>query len=759
MDEKHKIAKERFEEAISAVSYQREMIREALAFSNPADPQQWSAEAARARKLAKRPLFVYDRTNQYINNTVNQYRQSKLSIETMPVDDKSDSHTSQVIDGILRHVEHRCRAWIARETAVDHMVRAGIGYTVVVPELVGDQTELAIKRVIDPCSVVFDPDCQEPDGLGAEFAFWCESVGEKKFKAKYGDKTSPASWNIDNANVWRDQDTIVIANYFELIERKETILRFEIDGRELVFTEPQYLELAQSLGYPPGPVQVDSRMVKRVKWSKMTGYETLEETEIMSGHIPVVPYVGDELLVDGRLYRSGLTKKMMASQISYNMTRNLEVEFMAKQPKAPMMVAAAAVGNYAEEWANLNTGAPAYLLYDHVDEQGNPIPTPSQLNPAPLPTGFQYLGNKELADMEASAGIFQPNLGKPGAVMSGRAKLADKAEGDTNTFHYQDNAARSLLQEGRILVDMLPHYYRERKIARILGADGKPESVQLRPGSGQTVRDGKKVLSIDLEASKYDVRIKEGAKSSTQREEAVFALQEVLKSNAILAPALVSPLLKLMDIPDAEKYAAMALAMSPPEVQKVAAEFEDDAPQVPPEAQAEIMQLSQQVQEAQSIIQEAQAAVEEAKAEAEAAKQALNEMRATKQIEAARLELDGMKLDFEIEKAALEHETRQAESEKIDAKTSEEAKTAEDASNVAIAEATEIILESNDQVLQAVQQIALQKPVSKTIAMENDENGLPVAAVVTETLASGETTTKRIQFSQDSNGLPTMASI
>ncbi|MGL6348966.1 MAG: portal protein, partial [Aeromonas sp.] len=398
MDEKHKIAKERFEEACQAHQHQRDMMREALAFSNPADPQQWDSKIARERQLAKRPSMVYDRTNQYICNTVNQYRQSKLSIETMPVDDNSDSHTSQVIDGILRHIEHRCRAWIARETAVDHMVRAGAGYTVVLPEQVGDQVELSIKRVLDPTSVLIDPDCTEPDGLGAGFGVWCESVGVKKFKATWGEKTAPADWNIDNGALWRDHDSIIIANYFELIERKETILKFQHEGREYSFTEAQYMELAQELGYPPGPVMVESRPVKRVRWSKMTGYETLEETEIMCGHIPIVPYVGDELLVDGRLYRSGLVKKLMSSQISYNMTRNLEVEFMSKQPKAPMMVPAAAVSQYTDEWAKLNSGSPAYLLYEHLDEQGNPIPAPQQLNPAPLPAGYQYLGNKELAD-------------------------------------------------------------------------------------------------------------------------------------------------------------------------------------------------------------------------------------------------------------------------------------------------------------------------------------------------------------------------
>lgn len=758
----HKEARERYEDACSVLAYQRDMMREALRFSAPAAPEQWTPEELKARGSRKnpRPALVFDRSNQYIYNVVNQYRQNKIGTETMPVDGGADSKTAQVYDGIIKHIEYQSRASIARETAADHMVRCGQGWTVILPVVATDGSiDIAYKRVIDPLSCIIDPSCTEPDGLGAKWGYWTHTISEKEFERKYGKKADKTEFSTDKSFLWFGEKEITLANSFEVSERKKTRLLVDIDGQERTYSPEQYTEIAQKLGYEPIILSANEVPQKYVKWCLLGGNEILEESEISCQHLPIVPYVGDEIMVDGRVYRSGMVHKLMSGQRLYNHILNLKLEFLARQPKAPFIAPAQAIAPYQNEWASLNDGNPSVLPWQHIDASGKEIPGPQKLEPSPMPQAFLNLEDSAVQVMEASIGMFQPNLGKPGAAVSGKAKLADKNEGDTNTFNYQDNAIRSAVQEGRILVDMIPNYYREKKIARIIGEDNRPSTVQLAFGSGGPKTQGKKVLSVDLDAGRYDVRAVEGAKSTTQREEAAQALTEIMQANQVASAALGPALVKLLDIPDADKYSKMMMALAPPEVQKAAAEFENESAEVPPQVMAEMQMLQQQAQEMQMMLQEAQQALQEADEKIQAAESALKELQANKAIEAARLELDAVKLDLEIERAATGHEF---ERDKFGVEQSirELEKNEREEKEGAGEEQMQALLQSNAELAEKIDQLTAIEtaPKKKEIRIEQDELGLPARAVITETVGD-QTTTNVVEFNKDDAGLPVAAEI
>src|SRR5690606_11188563 len=83
-------------------------------------------------------------------------------------------------------------------------------------------------------------------------------------------------------------------------------------------------------------------------------------------------------------------------------------------------------------------------------------------------------------DMKAIMGLYDASLGARSNETSGRAIMARQREGDTSTFHFQDNMARAIRHTGRILIDLIPKVYNAERIIRILGEDGAASVVPLK---------------------------------------------------------------------------------------------------------------------------------------------------------------------------------------------------------------------------------------------------------------------------------------
>jgi hypothetical protein len=740
----HQRALERYEDAKEAVRKQHERMREDLRFSNPSDPQQWPQEALDARK--GRVCLTLDRTNQYIVQIVNEARKGRPGITTMPADSKGDIEVAKRLDGIIRHIEYRSRAAIAYDTAIEHAARCGLGWVRVVPEVVRPETnhqEVTIKRVHDPLSIVLDPDSTEPDGSDARFGFAETMMSKRAFKAAFP-KASEASWQGDAAsNRWATEDGILVCEYQVVEEAKKNhIVIGSPEGDEIDLTEDDYHELSQAIGYQPPVIRTFMGVERSVKWCKLNGNEVLEETTFPAKFIGFVPVVGFELWVDGERDLCGLTRRMMEAQRAYNYERSALVEAVALQPKAPVMVPIDAVIGHEKHWDQLNTGAPARLPYNHVGEDGNPIPPPTRLAPPTFPVAFAQGGQLALADLEGALGMFQSNLGAPNNSSSGKQERERKEQGATATFHFVDNLSRSIEQVGRIVVDMIPNLYDTKRQARILGIDGKNDQVDIDPSGPAIKKQGGKVVSINPAAGSYDVRVVAGTNYTTQRAEAAERIAEILQASPMVAPALLPALIKLQDWPEAEKISRMLLAMAPPEVQQIANEGEDGEEPMPPQAQAAIRQLEQQAQQMGQMLDAGEQELQRLTAENE-------QLKADKSIEAQRLQLDQQGAQIEAQKAQADAAIRayEAQTERLVAERepAEGEQPQQQAEPQAAAPQTTILamggsdstvealaaslMQSQEQIQQALEGLAAATMAPRAITLQRDEQGRPQGAV------------------------------
>ena len=72
-----------------------------------------------------------------------------------------------------------------------------------------------------------------------------------------------------------------------------------------------------------------------------------------------------------------------------------------------------------------------------------------------------------------------PSLGARSNETSGRAILARQREGDVSSFHFSDNQVRAIRHTGRVIIDLLPHFYDTARVVRVRGEDGTERSVPI----------------------------------------------------------------------------------------------------------------------------------------------------------------------------------------------------------------------------------------------------------------------------------------
>lgn len=763
-------AREEYADAREAVREQHERFRADLRFSNPAEPEQWDDYAKVARK--GRPMLTLDRTNQYIAQVVNDSRQNKPSIQTLPADSRADIEVAKRLNGIIRHIEYTSRAAIAYDTAIELSARVGQGWIRVLPKVVRSETneqEITIARVHDPMSICLDPNSVEPDGCDAMYGFAESTLTDKAFSRMYP-KAKKASWDSEG---WFGDDAIRIAEQFRIYEEKQNRITIRgPQGNQMTVSEDEYWKLAALTGMKPEVLGTFIAKTRKVKWRKLSGVEVLEETEFPSQWVPLIPVLGYELWVEGKRYLCGMVRRMMDGQRLHNYEASAQTEALMVQPKAPFLVSTRALEGNEKEWRSLNSGNPPYLPWNDVDTDNPgapPVTPPQRLSPPAFPAAFNNGNTRGSMEMEASVGMSKSNLGQPSNAVSGRAKLADQREGDTANFHYIDNLRRSMEHMGRIIVDMIPKIYDTERQAKIMGEDGEQSAVQINPNMPNPVaKQGGKVVAINPGVGTYDVRVKVGPSFASLREETAANLTELSRGNPQLGAALAPLLVKMSDLPEADKISRVAIAMLPPNVQQVYNEDDSDS-EIPAGVKAKMMADAQQIEQmsaamdqAGQVIQDLQGQLNEKNTQVqdEAAK-------ATAEIKAAQTELKAQADALAAQKRELELQKRNAQLEldlslmraqeqlrftaeppempEKETETPEPEDDKEDKMLAALSEAVMNIATQVQQVSAQVEQIGQQVESAKTVGAEKikGQDGKMIGARITQ--ADGTTRDVLIQ--------------
>jgi hypothetical protein len=601
VDEAHK----RFARCEDAESEERVLWKEDLRFANgdPDNGWQWDEQMRKSRELDKRPCLTINKTKQHNRQITNDARQNKPTIRVYPVDGGADKKTAEILNGVIRHIEANSSADTAYDTAEEFAVDAGLGYWRVITDYASNDSfdqEIFIETVKNPLNIYLDPDIQKPDGSDARFAFVFKEMLKDEFEALYPDCES-VSWPIDGGSDWlKKKDHIRLAEYYKRSEVKDTLYADE-QGNTILASgmHPEMLEAAKARGLPSRPVKKD-----QIKWYLIAGDKIIDSKDWPGRYIPIVRVVGEEVEVDGKMRRKGHTRALKDAQRMYNYNSSAAIEYGALQTKTPIIATAEAIEGYEEYWNNANTQNLPYLPYNASDATGTPLPIPQRMV-APAPAQLFLQGMQTASEeMKMASGQYDASMGAKSNETSGRAILARQSEGDTATFHFIDNVARSIKYTGKILIDLIPKIYDTERVIRILGEDGKEEEAKINPNMGAAYAKRQNPQTREVEEiynpsiGRYDVTVAVGPSYSTKRQEAFTALTEMSSRNPQLLQVAGDIIMKAADFPMADKLAERLEKTLPPNLKD-----EEGQPQIPPEVQQQIQQMGQALENAMAEVE------------------------------------------------------------------------------------------------------------------------------------------------------------
>lgn len=630
-------ATERWANDVSADQHNRTWADEDFKFYS-AHGEQWPLEWRRQRKIDGKPILEVPQLRRFVNQVVNDARLNPPGITVRPMDDGADPKTAEMLTGLIRNIEAVSQAEIAYIRALEHAVIGGMGHFVVRAEYSDDdgwEQDIRIRPVYSPDAVVWDAGARHPLRIDADHVFVTDLIPTKQFREDYPD--APASdWGTPGISWWRAGDFIRVAEYWwkKPVTRKllllasgETIDADKIGKDGLAWYREQGLIVRER--------RVESFKICCVK---MTGSGLLSDvTEWAGRHFPVVPVIGHEVQVGDRMVRSGLVRDARDVQVLINVHTSGLAESIAMSTKAKWLVTLDQIAEHKPTWETAHLNNHAYLPYT-PDPTGAPPPSRIQ-PPGPDPALIAQLG-LATQDLQHVMGIYPANLGQQENSKSGKHLLIRQKEGDIGTFAFIDNLARAVEHAGRILIDLIPHYYDTARKVRVLGEDGASDLVQVNGMSptGQPVHD--------LSRGKYDVVARSGPSFSTKREEARESMLALMQAIPQAASTFADLYVKANDWPMAEEIAKRLRL--PLVAQGIAEPEPDDPPPAPQPPSPEQMIAQAEIMKAQTAAQKAQADERISALEAQLKMLAAVIQRDKLRLDAAEAMQQGVKIDHDM---------------------------------------------------------------------------------------------------------------
>jgi len=558
---------------------------------------QWPVEIQNSRLLESRPYLTINKIDAYCRQITNQQRQQRPRMKAHGMNNDSDEKVAEIITGICRHIENQSDADSAYDNAFDFAVRMGWGYWRIThdyPRPDSFDQEIYIKRIENPFMVYFDPNSNEPDGSDAEKCLITEVISKEAFRKMYpgaddGGGFTPRGTG-DSQSEWITREDIRVAEYF-YTERKRMKLLLLSDGTTCYEDEKPKETVMQDAGIYV--VSKRETIKKQIKWCKLTGMQILEQRDWAGSYIPVVPVYGQQLIVDSKKKKFGLTRMAKDPQRMYNFWSTALTESVALAPKAKFLLAEGQDEGHEMEWNQANIKSMPVLRYKQTDSEGRTAPVPTRIQPEPPPAGMVTALQGLDGDLKAVVGIYDPTQ-LPNGNQSGKAINGMQQQTDMTNFHYYDNLTRSIRQTGRIIVDLIPHIYDKERVLRIIGADGKGELVTLnQPGVDD--QGVEKVLN-DVTVGQYDVVMETGPGYASKRAEAFDSMVQMLSVDPTLMQTAGDLIFRNSDFPGADIIADRLAAANP------MAQIDEKSP-VPPQAQMQLAQSQQTIQQLQQQIQ------------------------------------------------------------------------------------------------------------------------------------------------------------
>jgi hypothetical protein len=627
-------ARERWNRAAEAEEAQRKRIVLAKQFRVG---QQWPDAIRIAREGGSslqgmapqppRPCLVVDRLSQPVRQVSNTIKNASFGFDVLPAGGESNTDTADIFKGYLRWMMNRSRGESPVEWAADQAIEGGIGWFRLRTDYINETWDgaltdevmwqaLFMERITNNLTVYCDPSAVRPTRSDAQWMLVTEDISKDEHERKYPNadikdlELFTTTGDVTAWKSWVSTDAVRVAEYYRIVYTKRHL--YQLTDGSVVEEKPD----------DKAKIKAERVMsVPSVKCDIINAVQSLQSFDWAGSRIPLIPVLGEELNVDGKVWLRGVIEEGMDAQRMVNYTYSGAVEIFALAPKNAPIIAGPSVANYKQIWQTRNIINHAYLPYDAWDAEGKEYPKPMlDTTEPPIQAAVELMRVSEDA-IKATTSTGDASLGNTNPnERSGRALQALQAQSDLANSNYPDNVKRALIYAGELAVEIIPKITQKGQIIHILGMDDEPEQVmvgkpyqegpngQPQPSPPDVTPEmaqleGSLHKFYDLNNGRYAVTVSVGKATATKREEGAMALGELIPHLPPEMAAVATPdYVEQLSFPGSHKIAEKLRNALPPQLQD-----KNDQPQIPPAVQAQMQQMQAELQKAQQFIQTEQA--------------------------------------------------------------------------------------------------------------------------------------------------------
>lgn len=501
---------------------------------------QW--EGGLGEQFENKPKYEFNKVHLACIRIYNEYRNNRVTVDFQPRDGSKADKLADACDGMYRADEKACNSDEADDNCFDEGTAGGMGairLRAVYEDDDDDENErqrVAFEPIFDADSTVFfDLGAKRYDKSDAKRCYVLTPYAPSAYKAEFGD--DPSDWPHDITQSqfdWCTPDVVWVCELYRVEEEKETVVIFQgLAGDEQrveledLEEDPAMLEQLLATGYR----EVERKKVRCRKVVKylMNGARMLNDGEEIAGKcIPVVPFYGKRMVVDGVERFQGHVRLAKDAQQLVNMLLSWLAEMAARFDIEKPILTPEQLGEHAWMWAEDSVKRYPYLLLNSLlDTNGNPIPggaMPMGYTKAPnIPPAMAALAQMAIQALDDMLGNqqageeIQPNV-------SGKVIELVQTRLDMQTFIYMSNFRKTKKRVGEVWLSMTKDLIDEENYRKkTVGPNGEVGSVVLnRPA--YDAETGQDIVENDLGKASYEVDVEVGPSSSSRRSATVRQL-------------------------------------------------------------------------------------------------------------------------------------------------------------------------------------------------------------------------------------------
>lgn len=454
----------------------------------------------------------FDVVRPVVRKLVAEMRQNPIDVLYRPKD-KANPDAADTLMGMYRTDMRHNSAKIAVNVAVREQIEAGVGAWRIVTEY-EDQDPTSNNQIIrrepihSACScVIWDSNSKQMDKSDARHCTIIHSMSKEGWKNFAEDNDldeddqptfqSPNDWVFP----WLTQDTIHIAEFYEVEEKKETAFIYQdpVTGEPVSYFKRDIKDVIDDLA-DRGFIKIAERQIKRRRVYKtlLSSTDIYQDKKLIAGeHIPIVPCFGEWGFVESKEVYEGVVRLTKDGQRLRNMIMSFNADIVARNPRKKPIFSPEQIQGYEHMYSG-NDDYP-YYLQNWKDENGGDMPI------GPL----AYMENPEVPQANAYMLEAATNAVKEVATLGVDAEAVNGGQvafetvnqlnmrSDLETYVFQDNLATAMRRDGEIYQSMVNDLYDVPRNVTITLEDGSEKDVQLLTETVDLVT-GERVVLNDI---------------------------------------------------------------------------------------------------------------------------------------------------------------------------------------------------------------------------------------------------------------------